>query len=119
MKIHTNKASRVITIEDTSVKDLSAFALKVYKEIKKVAKCKIMTYKELAQKCGKPNAIRAVATIVGNNKNPIIIPCHRIIRSDNTVGEYTYKGKRNQAKKVSLLRSEGIIIRKNKVIKLN
>jgi O6-methylguanine-DNA--protein-cysteine methyltransferase len=53
---------------------------------------------------------------VGQNQNPIIIPRHRVIKSDYSIGEYTYKGKRNQKKKIELLTSEGVLIKNKKVI---
>ena len=93
-------------------------AERVYKEIGKIPKGKVLTYKELAAKCGNPSAVRAVATLVGKNLKPIVIPCHRVIRSDYSVGEYTFKGKRNQAKKIALLKSEGVKIIGTKVIKV-
>jgi methylated-DNA-[protein]-cysteine S-methyltransferase len=43
----------------------------------------------LAQKIGKPNASRAVGQALGRNPLPIIIPCHRIIESDGTLGGYS------------------------------
>ena len=89
---------------------------KVYAEISKINKGKVITYKELAEKVGSPKAIRAVATIVGKNPNPIVVPCHRVIRSDHKVGKYTYKGKRNQKMKIKLLTAEGIVIKGEKVV---
>ena len=89
---------------------------KVYKEISKVPKGQVITYKELAAKVDNPKAIRAVATIVGQNPNPIVVPCHRVVRSDYKVGEYTYKGKRDQVIKIKLLRSEGVGIEGDKII---
>ena len=95
------------------IKDLKE---KVYAEISKIKKGNVLTYKELAEKVGSPKAIRVVATIVGKNPNPIIVPCHRVIRSDMKVGEYTYKGKRNQKMKIRLLKEEGIKIKGEKVL---
>lgn len=95
------------------IKDLKE---KVYKEISKIKKGHVLTYKELAEKVGSPKAIRAVATIVGKNPNPIVVPCHRVIRSDGKVGEYTYKGKRNQKMKIKLLTEEGIRVKGDKVV---
>lgn len=89
----------------------------VYKEIGKIKKGTVATYKELARLVGQPKAVRRVATIVGQNMSPIVIPCHRVIRSDGYVGEYTYKSKRNQAKKIELLKSEGVKIKGLKVLK--
>jgi methylated-DNA-[protein]-cysteine S-methyltransferase len=47
------------------------------------------TYKWLAEKIGKPNASRAVGQALGRNPIPIIIPCHRIIESDGSLGGYS------------------------------
>jgi methylated-DNA-[protein]-cysteine S-methyltransferase len=47
------------------------------------------TYKWLAEKIGKPNASRAVGQALSRNPIPIIIPCHRIIESDGTIGGYS------------------------------
>lgn len=94
-----------------------SLARRVYAELKRIRKGQVIKYKELAKRAGKPAAIRRVATIVGQNPNPIIVPCHRVIRSDGNVGEYTYEGKRNLAKKISLLRGEGVLIRNGKITK--
>lgn len=88
----------------------------VYAAIAKIPKGEVLTYKELAVKVGSPKAIRAIATIVGKNPNPIVVPCHRIIRSDRMVGEYTYKEKRNQGLKIKLLGKEGVKIVNGKVL---
>ncbi len=72
---------------------VDALAERVYKELQKIPKGKVITYKELAKRVGKPTAIRRVATLVGQNPNLTIVPCHRVIRSDGSIGEYTYKGK--------------------------
>lgn len=47
------------------------------------------TYKWLAEKIGRPNASRAVGQALGRNPLPIIIPCHRIIESDGSLGGYS------------------------------
>jgi len=96
------------------IKDLKE---NVYEQIAKIKKGDVLTYKQLAEKSGSPTAIRAVATIVGKNPNPILVPCHRVIRSDMKVGEYTYKGKRNQKMKIKLLQEEGVVIKGEKVIR--
>ena len=68
------------------------FQIKVWKEIKKIPKGKVKTYKELAKAIEKPNASRAVANACGKNPYPVIIPCHRVIRSDGKMGGYSGKG---------------------------
>lgn len=48
----------------------------------------VMTYKELAMASGFPSATRAVASACATNPLPVIVPCHRVIRSDGSTGEY-------------------------------
>lgn len=84
------------------------FQLAVWREIKKIPKGEVTSYKELAKRIGKPKAIRAVANAVGANPLPIKIPCHRVIHSDGTVGGYSGKGG-IKAKKM-LLKREGVIL---------
>jgi O-6-methylguanine DNA methyltransferase len=66
----------------------------------------VVTYKELARRAGYPKAIRAVASAVGRNPSPITIPCHRVIRSDGSLGNYTPNG--GAQRKLQLLRDEGV-----------
>lgn len=70
----------------------TVFQKKVWKEIYKIPKGKTITYKELAKRVGKPNAVRAVGNAAGTNLYPVIIPCHRVIRSDGSLGGYSGKG---------------------------
>jgi O-6-methylguanine DNA methyltransferase len=51
-----------------------------------------VTYSGLAKMAGKPKAVRAVATAVANNPLPLIIPCHRVIRSDGGLGGFSAPG---------------------------
>lgn len=48
-----------------------------------------LTYGELARRIDKPNASRAVGAALGKNPVPLVVPCHRVIRSDGSVGGYT------------------------------
>ncbi len=62
----------------------------------------ILTYKEVATLAGKPKGSRAVAKIMSNNYDPSI-PCHRIIKSDGTIGGYNRGG---EVVKRDILRKE-------------
>jgi methylated-DNA-[protein]-cysteine S-methyltransferase len=84
------------------------FQIKVWKEIKKIPKGKVKTYKELAKAIVKPNASRAVANACGKNPYPVTIPCHRVIRSDGKMGGYSGKGGTKMKK--NLLKKEGVIL---------
>lgn len=46
------------------------------------------TYREVAELVGNPRAFRAVATACSTNPLPVIVPCHRVVRSDGTAGDY-------------------------------
>ena len=68
------------------------FQKRVWKEIDKIPYGKTVTYKEIAEKIGKPNASRAVANACGRNPSPLIRPCHRVICSDGSTGGYSASG---------------------------
>ena len=82
------------------------FQKKVWKAIDKIPSGHTITYKQLAESIGKPNAYRAVANACGKNPTPIKIPCHRVIRSDGSLGGYSGKGGISTKRK--LLKREGI-----------
>ena len=86
----------------------SKFQNKVWKEIKKIPKGKVTTYKNIAKKIGFPKASRAVANACGKNPYAPLIPCHRVIKSDFTIGGYSRKGGIKQ--KIKLLIKEKINI---------
>tara|TARA_B110000971_G_C19894462_1_gene446973 strand:- start:717 stop:944 length:228 start_codon:yes stop_codon:yes gene_type:complete len=69
---------------------------------------KVKTYSEVAKAIGKPLAVRAVANAIGRNPYPTKIPCHRVIRSDGSLGGYSGKGG-IKTKKI-LLKKEGIYL---------
>ena len=68
------------------------FQLAVWKEIAKIKPGKTNTYLELANILGKPKSARAVANACGKNPYPGPIPCHRVIRSDGSLGGYSGAG---------------------------
>ena len=83
------------------------FQISVWKEIKKIPKGQIKTYKDIALALKKPKSSRAVANACGKNPLLIEIPCHRVIRSDGKLGGYSGKGGINQKRK--LLKEEGAL----------
>ena len=82
------------------------FQKKVWNELKRIPKGEVRTYKEIAAAIGKPNSARAVANACGKNPKPNEIPCHRVIRSDGSLGGYSGKG--GVSTKRKLLKREGI-----------
>lgn len=70
--------------------DGAPFSQAAWKAMRKVRAGKVATYAELAEMAGTPAAVRAAGTACGRNKIAIIIPCHRIVKSDGTIGNYGY-----------------------------
>ena len=71
---------------------LSPFAIKVLSACRNVGFGKAVSYHELARKIGRANAARAVGTVMAKNPLPLIIPCHRVIRSDGKLGGFSAPG---------------------------
>ena len=68
------------------------FQIKVWRVLKKIKKGKVKTYKEVAIAINKPKAARAVANACAKNPYAPKIPCHRVIRSDGTIGGFSAPG---------------------------
>jgi len=80
---------------------MKSFKEKVLSAVKKIPKGKTMTYAEVAKKAGSSKACRAVGSILNKNYDSSI-PCHRVIRSDGSIGGYN----RGNKKKEELLKKE-------------
>lgn len=68
------------------------FSHKILSACRDITYGKTITYADLAQKAGFPNAGRAVGNALGKNPIPLIIPCHRVIRSDGKLGGFSAIG---------------------------
>ena len=82
------------------------FQLKVWSYLKKIPRGSVKTYSQVAKAIRKPRAVRAVANAIGKNPYAPKIPCHRVIRSDGSLGGYSGKG--GVKTKRFLLKKEGI-----------
>jgi len=85
---------------------------KVYKKLLQVPKGKITTYGELAKAVGLQNGQRAIGKIMNKNPYPVIIPCHRVVSSNGTIGGYAF----GQDIKINMLTKEGIKIHNRKIL---
>lgn len=65
------------------------FQLRVWKEIYKIPYGHTISYKELAHRCGSPRGYRAVARACGANPLCLLVPCHRVVGSNGSLGGYT------------------------------
>ncbi len=83
----------------------TSFQIKVWKFLKKIKKGEVKTYKEVAIAIRRPKAARAVANACAKNPYAPKIPCHRVIRSNGTLGGYSAAGGTKTKKKI--LRKEG------------
>jgi O-6-methylguanine DNA methyltransferase len=84
-----------------TVGSIKTFRDRVFSVVKKIPRGKTLTYKEVARRAGNPKASRAVGAILRTNFNPDI-PCHRVVKSDGTLGGYN----RGILKKKKLLNEE-------------
>ena len=83
---------------------VTPFRAEVLRELSKVPYGETTTYAELARAVGNPKAVRAVGSACATNPLPILIPCHRVLRADGSLGGY----RGGEAAKRFLLRLEGI-----------
>jgi len=88
------------------------FNERVYSLLKRVPRGKVTTYKELAAALGS-RAYRAVGTAMRVNRDPVRIPCYRVVRSDGRIGEYSAHG--GAKRKAALLGDDRIEIKNGKI----
>jgi len=81
---------------------MTIFEKKVYAAVSKIPRGEVRSYKWVAAKIGRPKAYRAVGNALNKNPHIGIVPCHRVIRSDGTIGGFA----RGVALKRQLLKSE-------------
>ena len=84
------------------------FQISVWRYLKKIRRGSVKTYSQVAKGIGRPLAVRAVANAIGKNPFAPKIPCHRVIRSDGSLGGYSGKG--GIKTKKLLLKREGITL---------
>ena len=84
------------------------FQLKVWSYLRKIPRGRVKTYSQVAKAIRRPLAVRAVANAIGKNPYTPKIPCHRVIRSDGSLGGYSGKG--GVKTKRFLLQKEGITL---------
>jgi O-6-methylguanine DNA methyltransferase len=78
---------------------MESFKEKVLSVVRKIPKGKTLTYKDVAKMSGSRGAYRAVGSILKQNYDNSI-PCHRVIKSDGTIGDYNRGGSSQKLKKL-------------------
>lgn len=91
---------------------MTSFSQQVHDYVKRIPVGEVRTYGEVATACGSPGAARAVGSIMAKNFDAEI-PCHRVVRSDGSVGSYNRGGPDAKRKK---LQAENVTVEDNKVV---
>ena len=81
------------------------FEVAVWAKALEIPRGEVRPYGWIAAEIGRPRAVRAVGTALGHNPVPLIVPCHRVVRSDGTIGQYSLGGPAN---KWTILAGEGL-----------
>jgi len=91
---------------DFDLRSLSEFERAVLNKAREIPRGEVRPYGWIAREIGRPGAVRAVGSALNKNPVPLLIPCHRVVRSDGQLGEYAY----GPARKRTLLAAEGLDI---------
>ncbi len=81
------------------------FEVAVWTKALEIPRGEIRPYGWIAAEIGRPKAVRAVGTALSRNPVPLVVPCHRVVRTDGTIGEYSLGGPDN---KRTILAAEGL-----------
>jgi O-6-methylguanine DNA methyltransferase len=83
----------------------TAFERDVWSKALEIPRGEVRPYGWIAAEIGRPKAVRAVGSALGHNPVPLIVPCHRVVRSDGMIGQYSLGGPGN---KRTMLAAEGV-----------
>jgi O-6-methylguanine DNA methyltransferase len=90
---------------DLDLRDRTEFERAVWSKAQEIPRGEVRPYGWIAAEIGRPKAVRAVGSALGHNPIPLVIPCHRVVRSDGLIGEYSLGGPTN---KRTILAAEGL-----------
>ena len=90
---------------DLDLRGHTDFERDVWHKALEIPRGEVRPYGWIAAEIGRPKAVRAVGTALGHNPVPLIVPCHRVVRTDGTLGQYSLGGPGN---KRTILTDEGV-----------
>jgi len=90
---------------DLDLRGTTEFERDVWHKALAIPRGEVRPYGWIAAEIGRPKAVRAVGTALGHNPVPLIVPCHRVVRTDGMIGQYSLGGPEN---KRTILASEGL-----------
>jgi O-6-methylguanine DNA methyltransferase len=91
--------------ERFDLRSVTEFERAVLLKAREIPRGEVRTYGWIAAQIGHPAAVRAVGSALRKNPVPVLIPCHRVVRSDGRIGNYALGGSSN---KVAILAAEGV-----------
>ena len=83
----------------------TAFEVAVWRKALEIPRGEVRPYGWIAAEIGRPKAVRAVGTALAHNPVPLVVPCHRVVRSDGAIGQYSLGGPPNKRR---ILTAEGL-----------
>ena len=87
------------------LRERTEFEQAVWSKALEIPRGEVRPYGWIAAEIGRPKAVRAVGSALGHNPIPLVIPCHRVVRSDGLIGQYSLGGPGN---KRTMLAAEGL-----------
>jgi O-6-methylguanine DNA methyltransferase len=90
---------------DLDLRGHTDFERDVWRKALEIPRGEVRPYGWVAAEIGRPKAVRAVGTALGHNPVPLIVPCHRVVRTDGSIGQYSLGGPAN---KRTILAAEGL-----------
>lgn len=105
LELDVDRSNRNLPVKSTFIRD-------VLVETYNIPFGEVETYKSLAEKVGS-RAYRAVGTVMAKNPFPLVVPCHRVVKSDLTIGQY---GGGSEMKR-EMLKKEGVTLKGDKIIR--
>jgi methylated-DNA-[protein]-cysteine S-methyltransferase len=108
MRVTLNVSNRLGASSFTLSSDLRWSSQRIKDEVHdmllKIPAGKVSTYGDIAKAIGRPNSSRLIGQILHDNPTPVVVPCHRVVRSNGKIGGYAYGSR----KKRKLLEEEGL-----------
>jgi O-6-methylguanine DNA methyltransferase len=102
--LHRQLSSRVRGSLRLDLRRMSDFERAVLLKVLQIPRGEVRPYAWVAREIGHPRAVRAVGSALRRNPVPLVIPCHRVVRSDGSAGEYVFGSEVKRA----VLKAEGI-----------
>ena len=90
---------------ELDLRGATAFEVAVWRKALEIPPGEVRPYGWVAAEIGRPKAVRAVGTALAHNPIPLVVPCHRVVRSDGTIGRYSMGGSDNKRR---ILAAEGL-----------